>query len=278
MKIIGALGTLVALGLLVGCASSGKESAEPSATATVTASPSPERILEDGEALRDLANINTTCERDLEDRSAVFKYFATCGDNVLIEFGPAADLEEDSKLVLDTYRKSNDLHPWLISDEWMIKGTKEELDAIQTSHPDAKYFSQKDDGLFTDDVAEAAVAAVERVYGTTCEEFYRSPLFFGYEVKAQNQFNCDDIDPIKVFSAASGVTGTHIFVFETDGDVIGFGDDMSKKHDFDGKDRYGVEGHTVMIAPLPKAKAEEISKLVAGSKVVDISLNPFTDR
>ncbi|MGP5653123.1 hypothetical protein [Glutamicibacter arilaitensis] len=273
MKKIGALGALFAIGMLAACSGSDGEIAEPPATATAT----PEVILQNGEALQQLANVSETCEENDEMNSAVFKYYADCGDNVLIEFGPAVDIEEHTELVMEAYRDSNDLQPWLISDEWMIKGTEKELLDIQASYPAAKYISQKEEGLFTDDVASAAITAVEKVYGTTCEEFYRNPLFFGYEVKAQKQFDCDT-DPIEVFSSIAGVKGTHIYVFETAGDVIGFGEAASTDHEFDGKDRYGVEGKTVMIAPLPKAEAEEISKLVAGSKVVDLSLNPMTER
>lgn len=278
MKKIGALGALLAVGLLAGCIGSGEGSAGPSATVTVTASPSPERVLEDGEALRELANINTACEREHEDKPSVFKYFATCGDNIIVEFGPEVDLDEHPKIVTDAYLHANDLAPWLISDEWMIKGTEKQLLEIQASYPTAKFFSQTTDDPVSNAISDEATAAVEKVYGVKCEEFHRNRLFFGKEVKAQRQFDCDGTDPIKVFSSVPAVKGTHIYVFETDGDVIGFGEAASTDHEFDGKDRYGVEGGMVMIAPLPKAEAKEISKLVDGSKVVDISLNPFTDR
>lgn len=276
LKKIGALVALVTVAALVGCSGGGSEAKEPTATVTVTATPTP--TVNDRLALQELANFNSKCVEDAEMNPVVFDYFGECGDGVYIEFGSGFSHDEHVKTVTDSYRNVADMDPWLISDSWMIKNDSESLDAVKEAYPTAELFEHVIGDPISDATAEPALAAVKRVFGVTCEEFHRDSIFIGYEVKAQRQFDCDGTDPIKIFSSVPGISGTHIYVFESRGDVIGFGESASINHDFDGKDRYGVEGDFLMIAPLSKAKAKEISKLINGTKVVDINLNPFTER
>lgn len=264
MKKIGALGALLAVGLLAGCASSGEESPELSATVTVTATPTPtpSPTFSNGLALQQLANIDLNCEQDFEVDPGVFAYYAECNDNVLIEFGPNVDLAKHPKIATDAYGKVS-YDPWLISDKWMIKSKEKNLLPIMEEYPEAELFIPEDGERPSSVKLEEFMSAVESVSGNECTE--DKPA----DGKALRSATC---------LKDNGDIYMNVFIFQTFAERNDLLSAMAAPFVYNNRNAYSVQGAPSISTPiLNKAEAKAIAKKVEWSDVLNMNDTDLLD-
>lgn len=223
-----------------------------SPTPSITASPT----FSNGLELQKLAKIDMNCEQDYEMDPAVISYFAKCNDNVLIEFGPYADLEKTTKAVTDSYLKYLDYDPWLISDEWMIKSHESHLLPIMEEYPDATLFIQEGGSPSSADQLSEMMSAIEEVSGSSCVEVVAN------EYDAMRKARCDD-------SQGELYTLAYVFPEATERKkIIDGGVELFSRTNHDA---YAVTGLWTYIHDVPLKDAKEISKNIKYSEVINLN-------